>query len=125
MADSGTPRCVLAVPVSTSLFAGTRSSDEKGDETDEQMILEPMEVAVLHSAEPCEEQQQTVCDDAFQLEQVCILLEKQFRGLAFVMGFSGNEKCPMLTVTQRELHHHPPFGYTSRIQLVFKGNDCC
>ena len=29
-----------------------------------------------------------------------------------------------VTVTQRELHCHPPFGYTSRVHIVLIGNDC-
>ena len=39
------------------------------------------------------------------------------------MGFSGQDKQPILTVTQWQLHYHPPFGYTSRIHLVFNGNE--
>ena len=62
-------------------------------------------------------------EDALQLDRIHLVEEQYFKELAFVMGFYGQEKYPTLTVTQRELHHHPPFGYTSRIHLIFKGNE--
>ena len=37
------------------------------------------------------------------------------------MGYTGDNKKATLMV-QRELRHHLPFGYTSRIHLVIKGN---
>ena len=68
MADSGTPQRGLVTSVALNLFhAETRSSEE----TDEEMITEaPMEVVVHDSAE----QQQTMCDDALQIDQLCIVL---------------------------------------------------
>jgi len=66
MADSGTPRRGLITPLALNLFHGS------SEETDEEMITEaPMEVVVRDSAE----QQQTMCDDALQLDQLCIVLE--------------------------------------------------
>ena len=59
-----------------------------------------------------------------QLEQICLNEEKRFPELAFVPGFTGGTKGPTLTVTQREVHQHLPFGYISRIHLIIKGNDC-
>ena len=62
-------------------------------------------------------------ESALQLDQIHLVEEQNFKELAFVMGFCGQEKYPTLMVTQREFHYHPPFGYTSRIHLVFKGNE--
>ena len=62
-------------------------------------------------------------DSVLQLDQIRPQLEKDFSDLAFVAGFSSRDNQPMLTVTQREMHYHPPFGYTSRIHLVIKGNE--
>ena len=62
-------------------------------------------------------------ESALQLDQIHLVEEQNFKELAFVMGFCGQEKYPTLMVTQQELHYHPPFRYTSRTHLVFKGNE--
>jgi len=66
---------------------------------------------------------QAVSSSALQLETLCKAGEQRFRGLAFVLGHTGKGRTQVLTVTQRELYHHPPFGYTSRVHIVFAGND--
>ena len=53
-----------------------------------------------------------------ELEHICLREEQ----CSFAMGYTGDNKEATLMVTQHELHHHPPFGYTSRIHLVIKGN---
>ena len=41
-----------------------------------------------------------------------------FSELAFTLGFNG--LVPFLTITQRNLFDHPPFGFTSRIQITMQ-----
>ena len=57
------------------------------------------------------------------LETLVNVEEQLFKELAFVKGYTGLEKRPVYVVTQRELFHYPPFGYTSRINITLKGSD--
>ena len=41
-----------------------------------------------------------------------------FSELAFTLGFNG--LVPFLTITQRTLFDHPPFGFTSRVQITMQ-----
>ena len=59
-----------------------------------------------------------------QLERIFLNEEQHFPELAFMPGYTGDTKEPTLTVTQREVHQHLPFGYISRIHLIIKGNEC-
>ena len=80
----------------------------------EEMVTEIIEKPVSLS---------TIQDAVLKLDQIRQMEEQHFKDLVFVMGFSGQDKQPILTVTQRQLNYFPPFGYTSRIHLVFKGNE--
>ena len=64
----------------------------------------------------------SLAKERIELERICLREEQCFQELSFAMGYTGDNKEATLMVTQRELHHHPPFGYTSRIHLVIKGN---
>ena len=57
------------------------------------------------------------------LETLINTEEQRFKELAFVRGYTGLDKRPVYVVTQRELFDYPPFGYASRINITFKGND--
>ena len=59
---------------------------------------------------------------ALQLETICETGEQHFKGLVFALGHT-KEGNTTLTVTQRELHCHPPFGNISRVHIVFIEND--
>ena len=87
---------------------------------------------LLADSEPMETQSVTptslLCSDSLsiggvQLERICLNEEQHFPELAFVLGYTGDTKEPTLNVTQREVHQHSPFGYTSRIHLTIKGNE--
>ena len=66
---------------------------------------------------------QTFPHGMLQLEIICRTGEQCFQELAFVVGYTVNEKAPTLTITQRKLYFHPPFGYISRIHIAITGND--
>ena len=57
-------------------------------------------------------------DDVLQLDLIRHVEEHHFRDLAVVMGFSGQDEQPILTIIQQQLHYYPLFGYTSKIYLV-------
>ena len=102
--EPGTPRRSSVVPMSSKVL----DSFETRGENEEIMVTETREEPVSL---------RRMQDDVLQLDLLCHMEEQHFKDLAFVMGFSGQDKQPTLTVTQRQLHYHPPFGYTSRIHL--------
>ena len=64
---------------------------------------------------------------ALQLEKLCFGLSRTYLELNFAMcegSISGKEDSyqPILVVTQRELFNHPPFGFTSRVQVTIQEN---
>jgi len=63
----------------------------------------------------------TISSGVLQLKTFCRSGEERFQGLAF--AYRQVTKSQTLTVTQHELHCHPPFGYTSRVHIVFVGNE--
>ena len=90
----------------TSNTANSESAEESGEQVEE-------------SGEQVEESL-SLSTGALQLETICKTGEQRFNGLVFALGPTGTNT---LTITQRELHCHPPFGYTSRVHIVFVGND--
>jgi len=110
MAEHGTPQR-MRVSSSVSSMA-SRLFEDKSQQDDEQS-LEEVDRRQTKS-------QRLINDDALQLDQIRSQLEQDFSDLAFVTGFYSTDK---LTITKKEMHFHPPFGYTSRIQVVIKGNE--
>jgi len=60
--------------------------------------------------------------DMLHLEQIYLVEERNFPELIFALGYTADTKETTFTVTQWEMYNHPPFGYTSRVHLVVKGN---
>ena len=90
---------------------GTPNSETAGERTEDE--LQPrLQPPLL----------QTFPSDVLPLETICQTGELRFQELAFTVGHTAKEKTPTLTVTQRELYFHPPFGYTSRVHIVITGN---
>ena len=113
MANQETPRRVFerrsplsfsSTPVHDTATTNSKESDVQAEESQASMS-------------------QTIPGGALQLETICRASEGRFPELAFVLGHTGSDKAQTLTITQRELHCHPPFGHTSRIHIVFTGND--
>lgn len=118
MAESCTPQRAYASSATSRLLEPCFVARGEEEEDGEQMEMEPVtEVAMKETS------QTTINDSALQLDRIRHQLEKDFSDLAFVAGYSSKDKQPILTVTQREMHYHPPFGHTSRIHLVIKGNE--
>ena len=90
---------------------GTPNSETAGERTEDE--LQPrLQPPLL----------QTFPSDILPLETICQTGELRFQELAFTVGHTAKEKTPTLTVTQRELYFHPPFGYTSRVHIVITRN---
>ena len=68
-------------------------------------------------------QQTRLQTNALLLETVCQTGEQRFKELVFVVGHTGKDKATTITIMQRELYFHPPFGYVSRIHIVITGNE--
>ena len=52
------------------------------------------------------------------IQNVFDRVSADFPELAFTISVDGNSRAPALTITQRNLFNHPPFGLTSRIQAT-------
>ena len=64
---------------------------------------------------------------ALQLEKLCLNLSRIYPELNFAMSkgnVCGKEDSyqPIIVVTQRKLFNHPPFGFTSRVQITIQEN---
>ena len=112
MADQGTPHRGLEQSSRLSLFSstpvnniGTEATHEETNES--QALLQQTELQT----------------DALLLETVCQTGAQCFKELVFVVGHTGKDKVATLTITQRELYFHPPFGYVSRVHIVITGNE--
>ena len=66
----------------------------------------------------------SLAKERIELERICLHEEQCFQELSFAMWYTGDNKEATLMVTQRELHHHPSFSYTSRIHLVIIFSEC-
>ena len=97
--------------------------DHRGEENDRGEESGQMETELSTETIFKEMSQTTRSDSVLQLDRLCLQLEKEFEDLAFVTGFSSKDRQPILTITQREMHHHPPFGHTSRIHLIIKDQE--
>ena len=56
---------------------------------------------------------------------MCLIEQQNFPDLIFALCYTktGDLSKQILTVTQKEVHKHPPFGFTSRVHLAITGND--
>lgn len=108
-------------PSALRLFDSFSTSRLASQDTDLLADSEPVETQSVPSTS-------LLCSDSFpngelQLERICLNEEQHFPELAFVLGYNGDTKEPTLNVTQREVHQHSPFGYTSRIHLIINRNE--
>ena len=53
---------------------------------------------------------------------LCPAKELNFHELAFTVGHTAKENTPILTLSQRELYLHPPFGYTTTVHIAITEN---
>jgi len=58
-----------------------------------------------------------------QLERIYSIEQQHFPELMFALCYTGDGKEQILTVTQREVYEHPPFGFTSRVHLAITGKE--
>jgi len=58
-----------------------------------------------------------------QLAQISSVEQQHFPELMFALCYTGDGKEQILTVTQREVYKHPPFGFTSRVHLAITGKE--
>ena len=121
MADHETLSYPPRQPAASRLIDSFSKSGVTSQDTDllddsEPMVTQPVTPTSLLCSNSCP-------IGELQLEQICLNEEQYFPELAFVLGYTGDTKDPTLSVTQREVHQHSPFGYTSRIHLIMKGNE--
>jgi len=55
------------------------------------------------------------------LEGLILVEEQRYKDLAFIRSYSAPDKRAVYFITQRMLHHHPPYGLTSRVHITLKG----
>ena len=113
MADQVTPHRVFERR--SRLSNVSTSGHDASSETAEEFFEQAEELLASGS--------QVMSSSVLQLDAICKTGEQRFKGLVFALGHTGMEGTKTLTITQRELHCHPPFGYTSRVHIVLIGND--
>ena len=96
---------------------------EAAEEADNEPRGKQTEIVMKEMSQTTSQSETTVSNSVLQLDLIRHQLEKDFSDLGFVAGYSNKDNQSILTVTQREMHYHPPFGYTSRVHLVIKGNE--
>jgi len=96
---------------------------EAAEEADNEPRGKQTEIVMKEMSQTTSQSETTVSNSALQLDLIRHQLEKDFSDLGFVAGYSNKDNQSILTVTQQEMHYHPPFGYTSRVHLVIKGNE--
>jgi len=55
-----------------------------------------------------------------QLERICNNEGPKFPELVLTLAYTLNGNKPVMVVTQRGLAHHPPLGFTSRVQITLQ-----
>ena len=58
------------------------------------------------------------------LQSLCDHISCSFPELALTMAVDSSSGSPVLTITQKNLFNHPPFGLTSRIQVIVQYTSC-
>ena len=123
------PCAPMATPVRANVSGTLRNERPSGEELSAcpRRLLGPSipSTETVLSGRNAGEADQEVQEDSLvqdsnvlQLEGVCAVEELKFPQWQFSIGYALDSNKKILTVTQRRLAYHPPFGYVSRVQIT-------